>query len=277
MRAGKSHRGAYQGARARALPIFFPPPRPTLTLSDCVLQTFPNANPKRLHSWEGKVRAANLEPEPLLFLAAVCGHAFRIHHPDLDQTLGELRKWLSGGIHPGMDGDLADLVVEALKPGISKALEARGYKCGEVFVKAVGRPPEGRGAWVAAFLVADFLEGKGIKKTRAMEFATKLVAVLLGRQEVPSTEFYGKRNKGPRRLIPRLSGELTKQHEFWMIQEGIQRQDPIPAEVGSKVYREWETRHLGLKLYLGLLGCERFAEMVLSRIPKELSEPFWGM
>ena len=108
-----------------------------------------------------------------------------------------LWKWLTWKQDSFMSPDLAELIIEALAPGIGDAIEKRGYERGwpsGEYVKEPGRPLETRGIWVAAVVIKNYL-GKSKKKTTkskvTVEDVLKLITLLLGRDPggIETTEF----------------------------------------------------------------------------------------
>ncbi len=133
-----------------------------------------------------------------------------------------------------------------------------------------------KGAWIAGFQAAEFLEGKKLKRGMPKELAARLIAVLLSKEEIPSTEYSREGKKAPKEVVSLLAEKLSKEHEFWMVQEGISNRDPAPLREEESAFSEWYARHGGLKTYLGMSGCEGLGSMAVSRIPKEILGVFWG-
>src|SRR2546427_562564 len=86
------------------------------TLRAGVLAVFAWADRARLESWEARVREeARKAPEPLLFVALLCGAQFRVFHLEVAPVLRDFGSWLTS--HPRrMDSALADIIVDAMTP-----------------------------------------------------------------------------------------------------------------------------------------------------------------
>ncbi len=139
------------------------------------MQVFPDANPRKLERWiDNVIRETSAEPEVLLFAALLCGAQFRIKHPEVQAAMGDLWRWLRQ--HPqDMNPELAELVIEAIGPGMVRAIEARGWLRGwpeGTHVSRKGAPPKNRGAWVAGFLIDNFLSQF---KSRSSKFPYPLI------------------------------------------------------------------------------------------------------
>jgi hypothetical protein len=236
------------------------------TLSDCVLEIFPDANPKRLGKWRADLSEVT-DADALLFMAMVCGVYFRISRPDVTKALEDLWKWLTGGACY-LDEELADIVIGVLAPQIARVIEARGYKRGwpkGEYVSKKGRPPASRGAWVAAFLAEKYLIDEGMKATPAKEQAADLASVLLGRRESGLPEFYRTSKKVPKSNIAELTGRLVEEYNHWV------NKDKLRSSL------EGQARNESLSSLLPYMGCERLCGAVLHGIPQDLWEPFWDI
>jgi hypothetical protein len=234
-------------------------------LSRCVLQVFPDANPTRLEEWQDGL--GNVAAEPLLFMAMVCGVNFRITPPDVTKARENLWTWLTGGDHY-LDEELAEVVMEVLSPQVARVIEARGYKRGwpkGEYVSKKGRPPVSRGAWVAAFLVEQYLRDVGVKATPAKGQAADLASVLLGRPYIELNEFYRIRKRVPKFNVVELTGKLAEEYNHWVEQD--------------KLYRspEGQIRHESLRNVLLYMGYEGLCGTILGKIPQDLWEPFWDI
>lgn len=241
-------------------------PYRTQTLSDCVLEIFPDTNPKRLGKWRADINEET-DADPLLFMAMVCGVYFRISRPDVKKALEDLWKWLTGG-DCYLDEELAEIVIEVLAPHIARVIEARGYKRGwpkGEYVSKKGRPPVSRGAWVAAFLAEKYLTDEGMEATSAKEEAAYLASVLLGRREIALSEFYRDRKKVPKSNIAELTGRLIEEYNHWVKEDKLRSSS------------EGHARNESLSSLLLYMGYERLCGAVLHRIPQDLWEPFWDI
>ena len=127
-------------------------------------ECFPDANPKKLERWLDRVTSeTSVEPEPLLFAAFICAVQFRIAQPDIHTVLAEIYSWLTE--YPrSMKGELAELVIAAIEPGMSQAVTRMGWHKGILdgpYVRKKGAPPKTRGAWVAGLIVDSLLRQGG--------------------------------------------------------------------------------------------------------------------
>jgi hypothetical protein len=188
------------------------------SLSDCILEIFKDANPKRLEKWRKEI-GKETQPEPILFMAMVCGMKFRIKQPDVTKALEDLWKWLTGGLHHEMDEELANVLLEVLAPQMERVIEARGYKRGwpkGEYISKKGRPPVSKGGWVAAFLAERYFRNAGIKATPAKELASSFASVLLGRKHIELSEYYRVRKNAPKSNIEELTERLTEEYNHWV-------------------------------------------------------------
>ena len=245
-------------------------------LQTCVIQIFPDANPKKLERWIHRVTGeTSSEPELLLFAAFLCGAQFRIKHPEVQAALGGLWSWLRQ--HPqDMKPELAELVIEAIGPGMVRAIEARGWLRGwpeGTYVSRKGAPPKNRGAWVAGFLVEQLLSQFNPRSSK-VPLSADLVSTLLGRKAEPG-EFYRFRKKVNTDDLRKLSQEIACEYEHWLIQDGVRARDFYSPSQGPEEYQAWRTRHRPLSEILRDFPGEQLPFVVLSRIPGVLWEPLW--
>lgn len=237
------------------------------SLSDCILEIFKDANPKRLEKWRKEI-GKETQPEPILFMTMVCGMKFRIEQPDVKKALEELWKWLTGGVHHEMSEELADILIGVLEPQMARVIEARGYKRGwptGEYISKKGRPPVSKGAWVAAFLSEKHLRNVCIKATPAKEQAASFAAVLLGRKSVELSEYYRFRKNAPRSNIDELTEGLTEEYNHWVKEDERRKQS------------EQLDHHELLSSVLKHLGYEAICGAALVRIPADLWQPFWDI
>lgn len=243
-----------------------------------VLNTFPDTNPKMLRNWQKNIKESSIDPEPILFIAMVCGTYFRISHPDVKKALEDLWKWLRQGPSNQMSPDLAELLIEVLEPGIRKVIEERGYQRGwpnGPQIRKKGRPPSTRGIWVVAFIVREYLQEK-IKDFTAKDQAINLASILLGR-EIELSEFYRIHKKTSKTSITNLTKRLLGEYNFWLNEDGIRFNDPPPSQNQGEQYRKWYANHKALPNMVISFGCEGICKQTLSRIPTTLLEPFWDI
>lgn len=242
-------------------------PYPFKSLSECVLEMYPAADSESLEEWHRET-GEETNPEPILFMAMVCGVVFRISQPDVRKALEDLWKWLTGGIHHRMDEDLANILIEVLTPQMARVIEARGYKRGwpkGEYISKKGRPPVSKGAWVAAFLAERYLRNVGMKATPAKEQAAYLAAVLLGREYIEMSEYYRYRKNAPNSNITELTRILTEEYNHWVKQDKL------------RLRPDGEGRHASLYNLLPYIGCEGICRATLGRIPIDLWQPFWDI
>ncbi len=293
--------------RSWADELFNPPPPEPRTLKAGICAAFPDANPKKLAAWVKKIRASTKSepelPELLLFSALICGIHFRITHPEVVSVLEDLWKWLTW--HPrNMKPDLAELLIEAWTPGVTRAVERRGWQRGwpgGPHIRARGHPPTARGAWVAALLAEHYLRETAVQK--AVVHATALASVLLGREAEPN-EFYKFRGEIAEGVVGEIARMIAERYEWSVEQDGVRQRDfaPLRFEKPSeeplrlmsvprpeatlkvltirglvKEYPEWRERHKALSATLSAFTCEGVARGVLEKIPDKLWEPLWGV
>ncbi len=253
-------------------------------LYDCVKEIFPDTRPKRLREWREMMQKNSVEPELLLFIASICGTHFRIISPDLQlkDVQEYLYRWLAWGddMHR-MRPDVAELVVAAVSPGIRRELNARGHQRGlpdgEHFHRK-GRVPQFRGAWVAALIIENHFTQVGMELTQAKDQVVKLISVLLEKKEENALREFNRLYKdAPKDVISDLTGELIKEYEFWVAQDGVYGGDVEPPQDQVEKYSEWKSRHKSLQNLFKQNGCERFCDLVVSRIKYGLWKPLWDM
>jgi hypothetical protein len=253
-------------------------------LYDCVKEIFPDMRPKRLREWREMMQEKSVEPELLLFVASICGTHFRIISPDLQlkDVQEYLYQWLARGddMHR-MRPDVAELVVAAVSPGIRRELNVRGHQQslpdGEHF-RREGKVPQFRGAWVAALIIEYHFTQAGMELTQAKDQVAKLISVLLEKKEENALrEFNRLYNDAPKDVISDLTGELVKEYNFWMVQDGVYGGDIEPPQDQVEKHSEWKSRHKSLQNLFKQNGCERFCDLVVSRIKYNLWKPLWDM
>ncbi len=249
-----------------------------------VCEKFPDAWPRKLREWREVTEKKSLEPELYLFIALMCGSQFRTVSPEgqLQDVRDYLYNWLAWGddLHR-MRSDVAELVVSALTPGISKEIEKRGHQRGLThgeYTRKKGRIPEYRGAWVAALIIANHLIQKGMRPVRAKAQAVKLIIVLLEKNEKTALrEFNRYYRDAPKDVISNLRKELVEEYKFWMKQDGIHEGDFEPPKKQAKAHAAWKSKHKALPYFFKQQGREQFCGMVLSRIEPDLWKPLWDM
>jgi hypothetical protein len=253
-------------------------------LYDCIEEIFPDTRPQRLREWREMMQKKSVEPELFLFMASICGTHFRIISPDLQlkDVQEYLYRWLAWGddLHR-MRPDVAELVVAALSPGIRREINARGHQRGlsdEEHFRKKGRIPQFRGAWVAALIIENHFKETGMELTQAKDQVVKLISVLLEKKEENTLRDFNKLYKdAPKDVISDLTRELIKEYEFWMIQDGVYGGDLEPPEDQVEEHSEWKSRHKSLQNLFKQNGCERFCDLVVSRIKYDLWKPLWDM
>jgi hypothetical protein len=253
-------------------------------LYDCVKEIFPDTRPQRLREWREMMEKKSVEPEPLLFMALICGAHFRIISPELQlkDVQEYLYRWLAWGddMHR-MRPDVAELVVAAMTPGIRREINARGHQRGLPYgehFRRKGRIPQFRGAWVAALIIENHFTQAGKELTQVKDQVVKLISVLLEiEEENVLREFNRLCKDAPKDVISDLTRELIKEYKFWMIQDGVYGGDLEPPQDQVEKHSEWQSRHKSLQNLFKQNGCERFCDLVLSRIKYDLWKPLWDM
>ncbi len=252
-------------------------------LFDCVKEIFPDTRPQRLREWLETMEKKSVEQEPLLFIASICGAHFRSlsHEVQLKDVQEYLYDWLAwGGDSHRMRPDVAELVVAALAQGIRKEIEERGQRGlpgGEYFRKR-GRVPAFRGAWAAALAVANHSTQAGMELTQAREQAVKLISVLLEKEEENALREFNRYYKDvPKDVISDLIRKIIEEYQFWMIQDGVYAGDVEPPQDQVEKHSEWKSRHKSLPILFKQNGCERFCDLVVSRIKPDLWKPLSDM
>ena len=160
-----------------------------LSLRGGVVRAFPGLSEARLAGWVREVQqtpGVEVEAEELLFAMLLCGVRLGVYGPDLAAVKGELWAWLTWAPRH-MPAHLADLVVEALTPGLARAVERRGSKVGPSGTSGLkgGRPPLGSAAWAAATVVDRRLRSPAGEPHRVRQLTLALAALLLGRPSSP--------------------------------------------------------------------------------------------
>ena len=268
---------------------FFKPEEPSQSqnLYDCIKEIFPKTNSEQLENWMKETRKDEIKPEPLLFMALICGTHFQIAHTKLEDVLERLWKWLTWKQDSFMTPDLAELIIEALAPGIGDAVEKRGYERGwpsGEYVKERGRPLETRGIWVAAVVIKNYLgnfKKKSTKSKVTTEDVLKLIAILLGRGPggIGTNEFYRNKKTMSEDTIAKLTTKLIELYDFMLGQDGVisEPQDLAPPQKDIEKYAEWKSRHRSLHYLIKHNGCERFCGLMLGRINSDLWKPLWDV
>lgn len=250
----------------------FKPRKWQQSLDECILEIFPDTNPKKLKTWREMVdkmvdKEDSIEAETILFMAMICGAYFRISHFYVNKYCEDLHKWLTHRIDAPMNTELAEILIEVLRPGIQKIIEERGYQRGwpnGPFIRKRGRPPETKGAWVASFVAEKYFDKKDIKAAVSKELAINLASTLLG-HPVELSEFYRNRKKAPKSIIPKLTEELNNMYNFVPSQEQIKGQEKEAS--GKK----------SIQNVIKSFGCDGLCRLVLRNIPETLLEPFWDI
>ncbi len=253
-------------------------------LYDCIKEMFPETRPQRLCEWLETMKKKSVEQEPLLFIALICGAHCRTLSPEmqLKDVQEYLYHWLAGGddLHR-MRPDVAELLVAVLTPGIRKEIEERcsrsGLPDGEQFRTRSGIP-EFRGAWVAALAIENHSTQAGMELTQAKDQAVKLISVLLGKEEENALREFNRYYKvAPKDVISNLTRKLMEEYTFWMRQDGVYGGDGEPPQDQVEKHWQWKSRHKSLQILFQQNGCQRFCDLVVSRIKPELWKPLWDM
>jgi hypothetical protein len=242
-----------------------------------VVRVFPGLSEAKLAAWVSEVQqtpGVEVEAEELLFAMLLCGVRLGVYGPDLAAVQRELWEWLTWAPR-NMPADLAELVVEALTPGLAQAVERRGSKVGPSGASGLkgGRPPLGPAAWAAAVVVDRRLRSQAVKPRRARELTLALAALLLGRPSVAPYEFYRERKRRGARAVARLSLETVKQYEWWVLHDGVRQADDARPDDG-RTYPAWRRKHRTLKWVMNEFGSESVARLALSRFSDQLWRPF---
>ena len=254
------------------------------SLQDVVLNCFPDARPRDLQKWMGNVgKKASVLPEALLFITFLCGIHFRLFHPDISDVQGRLWKWLTR--YPQeMDHELAEILIDALTPNLERTLKQggirRGVSDGEKF-QIKGRPPEGRGAWVAAVAVEKAVIKSGEKKEIAIQIGAQLARLLLARKSSPEksdqlAEYYRIRKRLGQRNAEVLADSLLEQYEYFLLEDGRTQNRIPPNKSEAAAYEKWVQDHKHLQELIITFTPDGFAKHALGLIPKDLWRPFWG-
>ncbi len=255
----------------------------TVSLYDCIKDTFPHMRPQRLREWLEEMQKKSVEREPVLFIALICGAYCRTLSPEMQlQDVQEyLYEWLAwGDDQHRMRPDVAELVVAALTPGIRKEIEERGPQNGpdgEPFRKR-GRIPEFRGALIAALAIENLSMQAGMESAQARDQAVKLISVLLEKEEETALREFNRYYKvAPKDAVSHLTRKLIEEYTFWMTQDGVYGGDVEPPQEEAEKHLEWKSRHKTLQVLFKQNGCERFCDLVVSRIKPDLWKPLWDM
>jgi len=244
--------------------------RKSQTLEHGVLALFPFASYERLEEWcESIRREQELEVEPLLFVAAVCGARFELVRLEPEAICRELSDWLTS--HPRrMSRELAAVVVEALRPTIERVADQQGWRRGLDWesVEVLGRPDETRGAWAAAVLVDARFVSLGQNAARAVELAQALASALLARDTLP-TEFYARRAAASGPSTATLLSKIVDAYEQLLVIQGNANLDPDPGSQ-SPARALWRVRHRTPHFVFGRDGCEETARQIARSIPASL-------
>ena len=245
------------------------------TLIDGVVQVFPRVGKKRLVHWlEATNSNRRVEEEALLFISLICGVRFGIYYPTVEAVQSDLSEWLTG--HPrSMKPELTELVIEALTPGLRKAVATRKeWRVGPsgVLGKRSGRRPTSRSAWVGALVVDRYLRQMGVSVATASDTALELAAILIRRSTGDATELRRTHRQLGKPDVEMLTNALISEFEWWITHDGIRSKDPDPGHGNEAKYSEWRKRHRSLAGVLSLYGTDSLARETLSR----LGPAVWG-
>ncbi len=253
-------------------------------LAGCVSEIFPKIKPDELNQWIAKTQAGSIDPDPILFIALVCGAHFRSLPPEdrLKKTLAYLFDWLvRGDDQHRMSPDVAEMVVDALTPGIRKKIKKGGHQIGLPegrLSRKRGRIPDTRGAWVAAAVVETYLIQKRIKKTAPRDHALRLVSLLLNKKEksaqVELNRFY---TNTPNNAIADLTEQLTQTYKLWVKQDGANAGDYEPPKNQTDEHSKWKSQHKSHQYVIKQWGCEQYCNVMLGYIKNDLWKRLWDI
>jgi len=254
------------------------------TLYDCVREIFPDTRPPKLRAWRDMMEKQAVEPDILLFMAVMCGSHFRIISPELQlkDVQEYLYSWLARGddLHR-MRPDVAELIVAAMTPGIRREINLRGQQPGvtnNAYTGRRGTIPQFRGAWVAALIIDTHFTQSGMEATRTRDLVAKLISVLLETEEKRAQHVFNKLyNDAPKDIIAELTQALRTEYGFWISQDGVYGDDLEPPQEQAEKHAEWKSRHKSLQNLFKQNGCDRFCDLVISRIKYDLWKPLWDM
>ncbi len=253
------------------------------SLSDCIREIFPNVKWRSLKAWMQQAETKSIDPDPILFIALICGAHFRSLSPEvrLQQVLGYLFKWFTEAddLHR-MEPDVAKMVVDTIAPGIREKIEEGGHQLGlpkGTLSRKKGRIPDTRGAWVAAAVVEKYLKPTS-NKSAAQGQAVHLVSVLLNKEEENALRelkrFYV---NAPNNVITDLTRQLTETYELWVKQDGAHAGDLEPSKKDIEKHSAWRLRHKSFQYLIKQNGCERFCNLMLGYISSELLKQLWDI
>ena len=239
------------------------------TLQAAVCGCFPSAELRHLTEWLESVERVGVEREPVLFQVLVCGVQFQVFRADPETVIDELREWLVSAPR-SMRPELANVLIKALAEGVERAVGGQ-WKAGPLERPTVlsHRPPETRGAWVAATVAEELFRRLGVKADDRERLSLQLLQLLLGRAVAPREYDWRWRNStgpGVRELVPWLSAEYER-----LVEVDAQRSADTPPTVGSqRAVKEWRARHRPLLRVFAVDGFEVGAKQVASRVPSSL-------
>lgn len=244
------------------------------TLQEGVLAVFPLSSRPKLEAWQQRVRdEAHRAPQPLLFIALLCGTQFRVFHVEARPVLEELRGWLTS--HPRkMRRELSELVIEALTPAIESVLKARGWQAGPEGKSTAlkGRPRETTGAWAAGVLAELYLRGDKKSSAVARTLAEELVSALVGRS-VATREFSTARRNIDRPETSQLLQEVTGAYGALIEVEARRRLNPPPPASDRLGHAKWLARSRAIPYTLAVDGADTIARKALA----EMKHGIWAV
>ncbi len=250
----------------------------------CVREIFPKAGPEKLNQWIANTQLESIDPDPILFIALVCGAHFRSLSPEirLKKTLDYLCDWLVwGDDQHRMNPDVAEMVIDALTPGIKKKIEKGGHQRGLPegrLIRKRGRIADTRGAWVAAAVVETYLIQKRIKKTAPRDHALRLVSLLLNKKEksaqVELNRFFA---NIPINVIADLTKQLIETYKLWVKQDGAHAGDNEPPKDQAQEHSKWKSRHKSHQYAIKQWGCEQYCNVILGYIKNDLWTRLWDI
>jgi hypothetical protein len=223
-----------------------------------------------LEAWQQRVCDEGQTPEPLLFIALLCGTQFRVFHVEVWPVLDELREWLTSRPRL-MPAELAEVLLEALSPAIADALSARGWQAGPEGkpIEVRGRPRENTGAWAAGVLTELYLRGTRAGSAAARQLAEGLVSALVGRA-VATREFSTARKPSGRPETLRLLEALMSAYDALVELEARRRLAPRPPASDPPARAKWLAMFQSLPHTLAVDGADTLARKALAELKPEI-------
>lgn len=237
------------------------------TLPEGLKMFYPKLNQEEFEDWVFRIKSkTEADANFLQFVTLLCGAQFWLREANATGALEQLSFWLRS--HPRrMRTELAELVVEAIGPGIIEAVANRGWQIGPdgSFVQMKGAPERSRGAWTAAILAQLHLRTVGVPDGDSTELSLVLVTALQGCEMKDPTELTrAKRTAGKPDPSELLKG-LNVEWQFWCEHAVLKQAE---ADVSP------DHRQEPLEFFLERFGSLLFSNKALTRMPTELWESF---